>query len=245
MSEVLGWRLEERSAQSRQRVEGVCGSPGVDSLRGCMHEADVIGDGSCWLYACMAPWGYVDHVLDERGAPRLGARGSQEAGWDWRVRERVVQWLNVHQPEWGGDVTEEIADARLQERARRQRVREGAPVYVGAGRVRMGVFGGQYEFPALARMLDVGIATIDNETESIGFFTPGGRATQWRRIRSAGARSTIQLQDVLRYCAMCEVRLVIVVYYPSHYHVLLPLRDDGSAVLQPLSAEIQRRVGIA
>ena len=118
-------------------------------------------------------------------------------------------------------------------------------MYVGTERVRMGAFGGQYEYPALARLLDVGIATIDNETESIGFFTPGGRAIQWRRLRSTGARSTIQLQDVLRYCAMCELRLVIVVYYPSHYHVLLPLRDDGSAVLQPLSAEIQRRVGIA
>ena len=144
---------------------------------------------------------------------------------DARLRCALRAWMQANDGirrfllQGNDDDEQELARAT----ARLQRLSTKVPIYEGQECVAMGEIGGDTELAALVSVLGCAIATVgsnDSRLTSMVLPIPNRRG-------NAACWMVCGLAEAIQLCHDHGLRLVILVYYPMHWHVMLPLDADG------------------
>jgi hypothetical protein len=221
-------------------MEALCASPTVESLNGVLSCVDVCGDGSCWSYALLAPFGLAPHIATADGLPcradgvtRAPLRvGAVDQSHDRELRRRLVAWFRAHDPR---GTRFYFGDSPLAEHL--HGITSVLPTYSAAGvRISLGQFGGDSEFCAAADVLNCVIFTFNSQDhgDCTGQrFERGARTVDGER----GGWISSTLSATLEFCATSGAPLLVLRHEPSHWRVMLPVTSNGHAVWRepPLS----------
>ena len=211
-------------------VDRLCAAPTLETLSEVMSCVNVRGDGSCWSYALLAPFGLAPHVATANGLPccandatRAPLRvGTVDRAHDRELRRRLVAWFRTHDPHGarfcgGGDTFGEHL-ANIEERL---------PTYSALGVcTALGKFGGDSEFCAAADVLQCVIFAFDihDHGDCMGKrFERGARTVEGAR----GGWISSTLSATLEFCAVSDAPLLVLRHEPAHWRVMLPIRGDG------------------
>ena len=180
---VLGWPTQEAVRHLRPQLSALCDAPCVGALYEMMSEADVMGDGSCWVYILLLWHGMAPHAVTPvgrlRSTWRLGAKDDTTSSEALRVRmedrvadlalrEAMARWMTRNA--WArralqvreGGVARQPTDAEAADAVADRR--DGVPsyragVFTGEGNA-WGVFGGDAEYVAAADVLQMAIISV-------------------------------------------------------------------------------------
>ena len=245
---VLGLADSSWTVGGSEDVAALCAAPSLPALERVLREADVRGDGSCWVYAALAWIGRAAHAVDDAGRPGLGA--APPPAWRDRVADRVLRttlgaWMRANA--WVkrfGDRKEVVQVVNRRRRtvyleptakeaeATVRRVESNLPIYAPGGweLVTSGSWGGDIHFVALACVLNRAVATYSaaarrgNSPYAIALAMPGvGRGG------GAGRTETTSVEGALRACLKGKVAMSIAVnVHGNHWHALLPCNAGGT-----------------
>jgi hypothetical protein len=206
-------------------VAELCSRPSLATLARVLVDIDVRGDGSCWSYAALAPFGMCLHVCDGTGRLLAVAHSRRRVAFhnldtlhDAHLRGAVAKWQRNNDGAVRNYGDHDLGGRRI---ARKEHLLPLHDRVSGEQRLQ-GAFGGDAELPAIADLTgcvflsilhDAGEGDVVGTRYEPGVFTPGGR-------RSRAVSST--LSAALEFCLVARLRMVILRYHPLHWHVLLP-----------------------
>lgn len=247
VARMLGW--PDGVARQRERALcAVCESPGIETVEQLLCEADVCGNGSCWVFAAMAWFGRVAHAVDAEGRPAQPARdehgqqlptrfmsvSASDTHLDRALRCVLHDWMRTHSwaARFAGAQCEEEVDAVVSS------VRDVIPYYpVSYSRIgwawegeSYGSFGGDREYVAAADVLGVAVFTYADWMRGGGHrgrLSMPGEGRRGQRGHGGGAH----VHEAIRRCLQAGVPLRFAVnVHGNHWHTLLPLDSDGRVV---------------
>ena len=142
--------------------------------------------------------------------------------YDWVTRQALEQWLRANDgAQYAGlGADPEAADAWM------SAVGAAVPIYCGGYFEKMGRFGGDDEYVAMA-------ATVDKVIISIGTHEAVRRLDRANVYSPAGRWWTRGAEDALRLCLRTAQRAVVCVNTSRHWHAMLPTSDDGRLLYSP------------
>ena len=208
----------------------------IAALEKLLCEVNVLGDGSCWVYAFLAHFGMVKHIVDDDGKllmnPRPRTLPEQEEEWsEYRagvqLRRQIGEWFDKN------NGFERLYDMqkRAKEAKRLQSLRDPPPCPPYNS---MHAFGGNDEFVAVADLSGCYIFTYMQGDEAKD--PPKTRGTLFcpgRFERGRGKAIPQTMAQALQECRKDArgLPLLCLKYYTNHWHTLLPC-DAGRRFIQ-------------
>ena len=198
-------------------LRALCTAPTLEALAGVAPEHDVVGDGSCWAYGVLAAGGLACAHLGPVGAPSRAQRCADVA-----LRVRIRRWCDDN------DGVARLAGGVEGAVVALAHIAEGAPAYTSDGRcVRLGTFGGDMQFVAVADILGCDIFTVDARSSGDAegaLYEHGVGANGTRgRWRSGNHGKAVTLSAAIQHCNLARSRLLVMRHVPGHWHVFIPV----------------------
>jgi hypothetical protein len=179
---------------------------------GMLHEVDVVGDGSCWVYALLAFAGRLRHTRHGGNAPQVPHDDRID---DKLLRGLLCDWLATHP----------VDSFHTTDRLRRLRLKLPS----SGRRFVCGEYGGDTEFCAWAAIAKERVFTISSSVASDGFHGT---------LVDENGVSTVTLSRALQGC-LRDGRILRLARHVNgnHWHAYLPVAR-GHAQAHPICAPL-------
>jgi hypothetical protein len=179
---------------------------------GMLHEVDVVGDGSCWVYALLAFAGRLRHTRHGGNAPQVPHDDRID---DKLLRGLLCDWLATHP----------VDSFHTTDRLRRLRLKLPS----SGRRFVRGEYGGDTEFCAWAAIAKERVFTISSSVASDGFHGT---------LVDENGVSTVTLSRALQGC-LRDGRILRLARHVNgnHWHAYLPVAR-GHAQAHPICAPL-------